>query len=129
MFKKLNQMNTSRRTVLGAALGLGVAAGFGGLAPAYAADDIMVGAIYDLTGGLNIYGIQQSRAMHLAVDAINAKGGLLGRQLKVVENDSQSELPKFTQYANTLILRDKIQVLFAGLTSSSREAPSVSAAA
>ena len=122
MLKNLNQIKTSRRKVLGYAVGLGVAAGLGGFTPAYAADDIVVGAIYDLTGGLNIYGIQQSHAMHLAVDAINAKGGLLGRQLAVVESDSQSELPKFTQYANTLILRDKIQVLFAGLTSSSREA-------
>jgi urea transport system substrate-binding protein len=122
MFKDIKQIKTTRRTVLGAALGLGVAAGFSGLSPAFAADDIAVGAIYDLTGGLNIYGIQQSRAMHLAVDEINAKGGLLGRKLNVIESDSQSELPKFTQYANTLILRDKIQVLFAGLTSSSREA-------
>ena len=87
-----------------------------------AADDIKVGSIFDLTGGLNIYGIQQSRALHLAVDDINAMGGVLGQQIQVIENDAQSELAKFTQYTNTLILRDQIDVLFAGLTSSSREA-------
>lgn len=86
------------------------------------ADDITVGAIFDLTGGLNIYGIQQSRALHLAVDTINENGGLLGQKINLVENDSQSELAKYTQYTNTLILRDDIDVLFAGLTSSSREA-------
>ena len=87
-----------------------------------AADEIKVGSIFDLTGGLNIYGIQQSRALHLAVDDINAMGGVLGQQIQVIENDAQSELAKFTQYTNTLILRDQIDVLFAGLTSSSREA-------
>ena len=89
---------------------------------AQAKSDINVGAIFDLTGGINIYGIQQSRALHLAVDSINQKGGLLGRKLKLTEYDSQSELSKYAQYANTLILRDRITVLFAGLTSSSREA-------
>ena len=85
-------------------------------------DEIKVGSIFDLTGGLNIYGIQQSQALHLAVDNINADGGVLGKQIQVVEYDAQSELAKFTQYTNTLILRDQIHVLFAGLTSSSREA-------
>ena len=48
------------------------------------ADDITVGAIFDLTGGLNIYGIQQSRALHLAVDTINENGGLLGQKINLV---------------------------------------------
>ncbi len=86
------------------------------------AGEIKIGAIFDLTGGLNIYGIQQSRALNLAVAAINKSGGVLGKELKVVEQDSQSELSKYTLYANTLILRDRIVALFAGLTSSSREA-------
>jgi urea transport system substrate-binding protein len=81
-----------------------------------------IGAIFDLTGGLNIYGIQQNNAMKLAVDAINAKGGVLGQPIEVVGYDAQSELSKYTQYANTVILRDHVSALFAGLTSSSREA-------
>lgn len=81
-----------------------------------------IGAIFDLTGGLNIYGIQQNNALNLAVEDINAKGGVLGEPIEVVSYDAQSELSKYTQYANTSILRDKISVMFAGLTSSSREA-------
>ncbi len=81
-----------------------------------------IGAIFDLTGGLNIYGIQQNNALALAVENINAKGGLLGEPIEVVSYDAQSEQSKYTQYANTAILKDKISVLFAGLTSSSREA-------
>lgn len=84
--------------------------------------EIKIGAIYDLTGGLNIYGIQQNNALKLAVDTINANGGLLGEQVEVVSYDAQSELSKYTQYVNTVILKDQIDALFAGLTSSSREA-------
>lgn len=81
-----------------------------------------IGAIFDLTGGLNIYGIQQNNALQLAVEEINANGGVLGEPIEVVSYDAQSELSKYTQYANTAILRDKVDALFAGLTSSSREA-------
>jgi urea transport system substrate-binding protein len=94
----------------------------GSLSTALAEEPIKIGAIFDLTGDLNIYGIQQSRALHLAVDEINAAGGLLGRQIAIVESDAQSQQAKYTQYANTLIMRDRISVLFAGLTSSAREA-------
>ncbi|MDX1808626.1 MAG: ABC transporter substrate-binding protein [Sulfurospirillaceae bacterium] len=87
-----------------------------------AADNIKVGAIFDLSGGLNIYGIQQSRALHLAVDNINNNGGVNGKKIKVIEYDSQSSLSKYTQFTNTLIRKDRIVALFAGLTSSSREA-------
>ena len=92
------------------------------MARAQANDAIKIGSIFDLTGTLNIYGIQQSRALQLAVDEINAAGGLLGRQVRVVESDAQSEQSKYTQYANTMIMRDKVSALFAGLTSSTREA-------
>lgn len=81
-----------------------------------------IGAIFDLTGSLNIYGIQQTNALQLAVDSINASGGLLGEPVTVVTYDAQSQDSKYTQYANTAILRDKIDALFAGLTSSAREA-------
>lgn len=81
-----------------------------------------IGAIFDLTGGLNIYGIQQMNALQLAVEDINAKGGVLGEPIEVASYDAQSEQSKYTQYANTAILRDNVDALFAGLTSSSREA-------
>lgn len=84
--------------------------------------DTKIGAIFDLTGGLNIYGIQQNNALQLAVETINADGGLLGGPIEVATYDAQSELSKYTQFANTAILRDRIDALFAGLTSSSREA-------
>lgn len=103
-------------------VGLVAIAILGSAAAAGAQEPIKVGGIHDLTGGLNIYGIQQSQALQLAVKAINEQGGVLGQPLELVEYDAQSELDKYTQYTNTLILRDQVAALFAGLTSSSREA-------
>ncbi len=54
--------------------------------------DTKIGAIFDLTGGLNIYGIQQNQALELAIEKINADGGLLGKPVEVVTYDAQSEL-------------------------------------
>lgn len=84
--------------------------------------EVKIGAIFDLSGGLNIYGIQQDQALNLAVASINETGGVNGEDIVVVGYDAQSELSKYTQFAQTAVLRDGISAMFAGLTSSSREA-------
>ncbi|MDF2764960.1 MAG: transporter periplasmatic substrate-binding protein [Rhodospirillales bacterium] len=102
---------------------LSIAAGLLMSLPALAADGtIKIGSLHDLTGGLNIYGIQQAQGLKLAVNDINSEGGVLGKQIEIVEYDTQSELSKYTQYANTLLLKDKVVAVFGGLTSASREA-------
>ena len=83
---------------------------------------IVVGSILDRTGPLNIYGKAMSDATQFAVDDINANGGVLGRQLKLVSYDAQSAQERYTQYANRLALQDKAVVAMAGITSASREA-------
>ena len=89
---------------------------------AMAQEPIKIGGLHDLTGALNIYGIQQSQAFKLAVKQVNETGGINGAKVEIVEYDTQSDLAKYTQYANTHILRDKVKALFGGLTSASREA-------
>jgi len=84
--------------------------------------EVKIGAIFDLTGGLNIYGFQQDNALDLAVASVNEAGGVNGEEVVVVGYDAQSELSKYTQFAQTAVLRDGISAMFAGLTSSSREA-------
>lgn len=83
---------------------------------------IVVGSILDRTGPLNIYGKGLHDATTLAVEDINAKGGVLGRKLKLVSYDAQSAQEKYTQYANQLALKDKAEVVMGGITSASREA-------
>ena len=92
----------------------------GGVASAQ--DSIPIGALHDRTGGLNIYGIQQSKALNLAVETLNEDGGVNGRSVEVIEYDTQSDDSKYTQYARTLNLRDNVVAMFGGLASSSREA-------
>jgi urea transport system substrate-binding protein len=115
-------MQTSRKSAFWIALMVVVALPLAASLVSAAGDSVKIGSLHDLTGGLNIYGIQQSQGLKLAVDDINAKGGVLGKQIEVIEYDTQSELSKYTQYANTLILKDQVSVIIGGLTSSSREA-------
>jgi urea transport system substrate-binding protein len=84
-------------------------------------DPVLVGSILDETGPLNVYGKPDIDATNLAIRDINTHGGVLGRPLKLISYDSQSDNAKYTQYANKLTLQDKVSVLMGGITSASRE--------
>ena len=84
-------------------------------------EPIRIANILDATGGLNIYCLKQIKATAMAVDEINANGGLLGRPLELVFYDSQSNNQLNSQYATQAFVRDKVNVLMGGVTSSSRE--------
>lgn len=86
-----------------------------------AAPPIKVGNILDKTGGLNIYCLGQIDAIALAVDELNAQGGIIGRPVELLFYDSQSNNQLNAQYTTQALLQDKIDVLHAGVTSSSRE--------
>ena len=117
-------MHVSRREVLrdGAAAGFGMSASMLLGRQAKAADDIAVGSILDATGPINIYGLPMIDATKFAVDAINQSGGVLGRKLRLIEADCQSNNQVYAQNAVKLILDDKVSVLMGGITSASREA-------
>jgi branched-chain amino acid transport system substrate-binding protein len=89
---------------------------------AKAADDIAVGSILDATGPINIYGLPMIDATKFTVDAINQGGGVLGRKLRLIEADCQSNNQVYAQNAVKHILDDKVSVLMGGITSASREA-------
>src|SRR5439155_20500784 len=56
-----------------------------------------------------------------AVAEINAKGGLLGKQLELIQYDTQSDIANFPKFAKKLILEDQVAVIHGGITSASRE--------
>jgi len=87
----------------------------------YGAEPIRVGNILDKTGGLNIYSLKQIAGVAMAVDEINAAGGLVGRPLELVFYDSQSDNQFNSQYATQALAKDKVSVIHGGITSSSRE--------
>ena len=88
---------------------------------AMAADEIVVGSIIDMSGGLDIYGKPMADCMTLAVEEQNAAGGLLGKKLKLATYDPQSNMQLYAQFAQQSALKDKSTVVMGGITSASRE--------
>ena len=88
---------------------------------AQAADALKMAVILDQSGGLDIYGRPMVDASHLAVEEINAAGGLLGKQVDLTVYDPQSTIQFYTQYATKAATSDRVDVVHAGITSASRE--------
>lgn len=89
---------------------------------ALAADTIKLGSILDTSGIFDAYGKPMDMAMRLAVDEINADGGLLGKQIEVTAYDTQSDMALYSQYGQQLTRQDKVDVVHGGILSASREA-------
>lgn len=83
---------------------------------------IKVASLFDATGGLSIYGAQMTDMSKFAIDAINGKGGVLGRKLNLVTFDTQSKIDLYSRYAQQLGADKDIQLVVGGITSASREA-------
>ncbi len=90
--------------------------------PARAAETIKICVIDDHSGDFALPNIPKTRGAQLAVDQINAKGGVLGRQLELIHYDGQSDVKRYQEMANKCILDDEADVIMAGYTSSEREA-------
>ena len=108
-----------RRTVIRAAAMAGiaqVAAPF--VITARAADEIKMGLDDPLTGTYAELGKNEQIGCQLAVDQINAKGGILGRQVKLLVEDSTSaDTGVAVQKARKLIERDKVNFLLGNVNS------------
>jgi branched-chain amino acid transport system substrate-binding protein len=109
-------MSITRRQALASA---GAAALAGGLAkPAIAAKDpIQVGYLPALTGPSSSTGVGINRGIQLAVQEINAAGGINGRQLELVVRDTQSDPTKAVNASAELTNQQQVQVVFGPLNS------------
>ena len=81
---------TRRRFLAGASVA--ALAGPAIIGRAQAADTIKLVSILDQSGGLDIYGKPMADATRMAVDEINAAGGLLGREIELKLYDPQSTI-------------------------------------
>ncbi len=92
--------------------------------PALAQDKppIKIGLLEDQSGEIAIFTIPKVHGTELAVEEINKAGGILGRQLELIAYDPQFDNAKFQEFTRRLLEKDKVDVLFAGATSASREA-------
>ena len=85
-------------------------------------DPILIGSLHDQSGAVGTSGVPMVRALELGIEEVNAAGGVLGRPLKLVHYDTQSNIQLYTQYAQQIALKDKVAVVHGGITSASREA-------
>jgi urea transport system substrate-binding protein len=85
-------------------------------------DKIKVGILHSLSGTMSISEVTVKNAELLAIDEINAKGGVLGKQIEAVVEDGASDWPTFAEKARKLINEDEVATVFGGWTSASRKA-------
>ena len=101
---------------------VGLLMGITSALPAYAQDTVKVGVLHSLTGTMAISEVTVKNATMLAIDEINAAGGVNGKQIEAVTEDGASEPGTFAQKAQKLIQEGKVVTVFGGWTSASRKA-------
>src|SRR5215813_2170102 len=83
---------------------------------AFAAEPVKIGHVAALSGASAQSGEAITRGLTLAIDEINAKGGLLGgRKLELVQRDDESVPPKGLTAARELIFKEQVAALFGGI--------------
>src|SRR4051794_24110191 len=83
---------------------------------------IKVGVITDMTGPLSFLGIANANVAKMVINDINAKGGLLGRQIDLCLEDSATTDSVAEAKAKKLVQQDQVDVIFGGIYSSTRQA-------
>ena len=114
--------NVSKRRALGALAGFSaIALALGTALPAQAADSqLKIGAIVPLTGSLSFLVAPEIAGLHMAVDEINAAGGVLGKQVTLdILDEADGDSPAVSQASATKHLANKVDLII-GAASSSR---------
>ena len=83
---------------------------------------IKVGVIAEQTGALSFAGIADANVARMVIDDINAKGGLLGRQIDLCLEDGATTDSVAEAKAAKLVQQDQVDVIFGGIYSSTRQA-------
>src|ERR1051326_7829792 len=81
-----------------------------------------VGVVIDMTGPLSFLGIANANVAKMVIDDINAKGGLLGRQVDLCLEDSATTDSVAEAKAKKLVQEDQVDVILGGIYSSTRQA-------
>jgi len=117
-------MMMKRRSTLKALSAAAAVSTVGGLTalPARANTPIKIGVLHSLSGTMAISETVLKDTVLMAVDEINAKGGVMGRPLEAVVVDPASNWPLFAERARQLLTQDRVAAVFGCWTSVSRKA-------
>jgi len=83
---------------------------------------IKVGVIADQTGPLSVMGLANANVARMVIGDLNAKGGLLGRHVELCLEDSETNDVVAAARAAKLVDHDRVDVVFGGIYSSTRQA-------
>jgi len=83
---------------------------------------VTVGQLHSATGTMAISETGAIEAERLAISQINASGGILGRQIKIIQEDGASDWPTFAEKAKKLLEENHVAAIFGCWTSASRKA-------
>jgi len=100
---------------------IAVLAGLLASRPAMAEDTIKVGILHSMSGTMAISETSLKDVALMAIEELNAKGGLLGKKIEPVVVDPASNWPLFAEKARELLTKDKVAVVFGCWTSVSRK--------
>jgi urea transport system substrate-binding protein len=85
-------------------------------------DTVTIGILHSITGTMAISETGSVQAEKLAIDQINAQGGILGRKIEYIQEDGASDWPTFAEKARKLLVNDKVASVMGCWTSASRKA-------
>lgn len=85
-------------------------------------DTVKVGILHSVTGTMAISETGSVEAEKLAIEQINAMGGILGRKIEIIQEDGASDWPTFAEKSRKLLVQDKVAAVFGCWTSASRKA-------
>lgn len=85
-------------------------------------DTVKVGILHSITGTMAISETGSVQAEKLAIEQINASGGVLGRQIEYIQEDGASDWPTFAEKSRKLLVNDNVAAVFGCWTSASRKA-------
>ena len=83
---------------------------------------VNVGILHSLSGTMAISETGPAQAERLAIEQINKQGGVLGRQIKIIQEDGASDWPIFAEKTKKLLEKDRVAAIFGAYTSASRKA-------
>jgi urea transport system substrate-binding protein len=113
----MNRRGSIKTLTASIALGLGLTS----VTAVHAADTIKVGILHSLSGTMAISETVLKDTVLMAIEEINAKGGVLGKKLEPVVVDPASNWPLFAEKTKQLLGQDKVSVIFGCWTSVSRK--------
>jgi branched-chain amino acid transport system substrate-binding protein len=105
------------KLVLASVLAFAVLAGAVALAPAQGGKVVKIGDLGSKVGVFEGYGKYQSMGIQLAVEELNAKGGVLGHKVEVIVEDDETKPAPAVRKAEKLILQDEVKLLVGAISS------------